>query len=121
MRVYQRLAGVAGTLNNPKASSNYLGTQCERLDAIIKLAPSGGAFHRGTEFISVRSNDRRLVFLTSYQTNTPDGLKETEYTVTAVASFMYGFTLQVSGKNAGDGVKEHIHDVFTHFLNTEVQ
>lgn len=119
-KVLQALANVAIVLNNPNAAQTAVDHQTQVLDDLVKLAPSGSGFDAGTEFVSVRSNSRRLVFKTSFHHMNENGFYDgwTEHTVTVLPDLLYGFTLTISGKNR-NGIKDLIHDRFNEYLNSE--
>lgn len=118
--IMQALANVSIVLNNPNAAQTAVDYQSQVLDALVKLAPSGGGFDKGTEFISVRSNSRRLVFRTAFHHMDSNGFYTvwTDHTVVVVPDLLYGFTLTISGKDI-DAIKAVIHDAFNEYLNTE--
>lgn len=118
--ILKALANVTIVLNDPKAAQTAVDYQSQVLDDLIKLAPSGNGFDAGTEFVSVRSNSRRLVFKTAFHHMDGNGHYDgwTHHTVTALPDLLYGFLLVISGKDR-NGIKELIHDTFNEYLNSE--
>jgi hypothetical protein len=83
--------------------------------------PSGSGFDCGTTIDYDDSHAEKLVFTTSFHHMNSDGYYcgWTEHTVTVTPSFIGGFNLRISGRNANN-IKEYIHDAFSSALKTEL-
>lgn len=127
MKMYEALANVAISLNNPSLAASALDYQTQRLDQLVKLLPSGSGFDAGTEFLNVISGDKRLHFKTAFHHMDDAGgyveWSEHEVIVTPTLSTP-GFDIRVTitGKNRSrraKEIKEHIADVFYDALKDE--
>lgn len=118
--MYQAFANVAHTLNQAHTLGSALDFQTQRLDSLIKRAPSGSGFDSGTEFLVDKSNTERLVFKTSFHHMDDAGGYDgwTDHEVWVKADLLVGFTIRVTGQNRND-IKEYIADVFNTFLNED--
>ncbi len=92
----------------------------ERLTALEGELPSGSGFDNGTAFNRDASNDRKLVFETSFHHMNDVGMYDgwTEHTVTVVPTFT-GVDIKVSGRNRND-IKDYIADAFLIAFDMEV-
>jgi hypothetical protein len=120
MKMYQAFANVAHTLNQAHTLGSTLDFQIQRLDSLIKRAPSGAGFNAGTELLVDRSSTERLVFNTPYQHMDDAGGYDgwTEHEVWVKADLLVGFTIRVTGPNRNN-IKEFIADAFYYFLNED--
>lgn len=121
MKMYEALANVAIALMNPSLKTTALDYQTQRYDQLVKLLPSGSGFDAGTEFVSVRSGDNRLVFKTAFHHMDDHGgytgWTEHEVIVTACLGTP-GIHIRVTGKNMRE-IKEFIADVFYDAMTEE--
>lgn len=94
----------------------------EAISAVLKIAPSGSGFDNGTKFDRDRSNDRKLLFTTSFHHMNEHGYYDgwTDHTITVTADLGFGYRIKVSGSNR-NGIKEYIADCFAEFLDTEYE
>lgn len=120
MKMYQAFADVALFLNSSNVSAFGLDFQTQRLDSLIKRAPSGTDFDMGTQFLVDRSNPECLVFKTYFhhrnENSNHDGW--TEHEVIVKANLITDFSIQVTGKNKNN-IREYIADIFRSFLTTD--
>jgi hypothetical protein len=89
--------------------------------AVSQFMPSGSGFDNGTTIDLSSGDGSRLIFTTSFHHMNPDGFYThwTEHKVTVKPDLVFGFTVQVSGRNDND-VKSYIGDVFHDALSTRV-
>ncbi len=119
-KVYQFLANAAWVFG--KDNEKYREYWEDKVDEVMdKYAPSGSGFDRGTEFLVDSSDERRLVFVTSFHHMNEGGFYTdwTEHTVAVTPSLMLDFDIRVSGGD--EDIKSYIVDVFVEFLRTEVK
>jgi hypothetical protein len=75
--------------------------------------PSGGGFDGGTMLDRARSNEDRLVFVTSFHHMNEDGFYDgwTEHEIFVTPSLLHGFDLRITGKNKRE-IKDYIAESF---------
>lgn len=113
-KVYEMLSLTATVLNMANIPQHRLDRFTSMLDKLLKLAPAGGSYHGGPEFISVRSNDTRLVFRVPFEENA-----ETLTYEVFVTPVFGGFNIKVSGADSSYA-KDTIAEDFRLYLNGEV-
>lgn len=121
MKMYAKFAQVAQALNARNISMVQLDAQTAMLDKLTKLSPSGSGFDKGTEFVSVRSGDTRLVFQTAFYHVDEDDAAYSQWshhTVYATPSLLHGIVLKVTGDDIS-GIKSLIAVVFYNFLKQD--
>lgn len=121
MKMFQALANVAISLNNPSLTASALDYQTQRLDQLVKLLPSGAGFDAGTEFVTVCSGSKRLHFKTAFhhmdEHGGYTGWSEHEVIVTPCLDHT-GIEIRVTGKNVNN-IKEFILDTFYNALQED--
>lgn len=121
MKMYQALAHVAMALNNPSLTKTALNYQTQRLDQLVKLLPSGSGFDAGTEFLTVASGSKKLIFKTAYHHMDEHGgycgWTEHEVIVTPCLDHT-GIDMRVTKKDKNN-IKEYILEVFFSALQEE--
>lgn len=123
-KLYVELASAVGARLNCLASKN---TEWEekhesRINALVSAhMPSGSGFDNGTAIDLDKSTGEKLVFSTAFHHMDEAGgyCGWTEHEVTAVPSFLGGFSLKISGRDRND-IKDYIGDTFQHALSTDV-
>jgi hypothetical protein len=114
--IIEEIAHAIVALRNCEHSGNveWAHKHRERLEKLRKnFLPSGSGIDRGTKIDVTRSTDDRIVFTASYHHMDEHGMYShwTDHTITVQASFIYGFTLTISGKDYND-IKEYLRDTF---------
>jgi len=87
----------------------------DKLDAIMKTAPSGSGFDNGTKLESI--SDKRIVFTTSFHHMNEHGYYDgwTDHQVIVTADLRADFDIRVTGRNKRQ-IKEYIADTFNQWL-----
>lgn len=100
----------------------WLARHRANLFALCKLLPSGSGIDNGTKLVRVRTQPgAELIELeTSFHHMNEQGSYDgwTEHTVRVRPSFS-GLNITISGRDRNE-IKEYLHDVFHHNLNTPV-
>lgn len=92
----------------------------DRVEKIMRSAPSGSGFNTGTSLEYVQEPDTELRFCTEYNHMDEAGYYDgwTTHVVKVTPRFS-GIDIKVTGKNKND-IKEYIGDVFYDWLTTEL-
>lgn len=116
MKVYEALAQAARGGFNEEWSV----VMEEKIDAIMKSAPSGSGIDRGTRIIAEKCSREKLVFAVSFHHMDENGYYDgwTEHQV-IVTHDLIGFNIRITGKNRND-IKEYLTDVYCYWLMKEV-
>lgn len=112
----QRIASMLMAIENCEKSNNleWRDKHEENLEKLVKdHLPSGSGFDNGTILDRDKSTPEKLVFSTSFHHTDEGGMYDgwTEHTVTVRSSLVFGYTINVSGKNRND-IKEYIAESF---------
>lgn len=85
------------------------------------ILPSGSGIDSGTKIDLDRTNDDRLVLLTSFHHMNDGGFYDgwTEHTITVRPSLTFGITIAISGRDR-NSIKEYLHDVYHSALTAVV-
>lgn len=87
------------------------------LDDIEDELPSGSGIDHGTKVDRERSTVDRIILTTAYHHMSEHGYYDgwTEHAVVIKPSLLYGFTVDVKGRDRND-IKDHLSDVYRHAL-----
>lgn len=123
MKLYAKLAGLVDARLNCLKTGNEWAEKHE--ETILKLVsdnmPHGSGFDSGTQIDLGKSTGSKLVFHTSYHHMNDNGMYDgwTDHTVTVKPSLMFGFDLNISGRDR-NGFKEYAYEVFSNCLSEDV-
>ena len=124
--LYSELASTVNAMHTcerkPEQYGEWAGKHATRISELVREhMPSGSGFDCGTTMDIEQSHAEKLVFTTSFHHMNENGYYcgWTEHTVTVTPSFIGGFNLRISGRNAND-IKELVHEAFSHALRTEL-
>lgn len=121
---YKALAEAIQAAANCAKSGNdeWFERWTNKVERIMKTAPSGSGFDSGTEIDIAHCTDERLVFTTSFHHMDEMGGYDgwTDHTIIVNANLLFGFLVYVSGRNRND-IKSYIIDVFHEWLNAETE
>ena len=125
MKLYKRLALLRDAIRNCEKTGNteWKERHWERMEGLVKQhMPSGSGFDAGTTLDEINFSRDVLRFTTSFHHMNPDGFYDgwTEHVVWVRPSLAFGFTLDIRGHDRND-IKEHIAEMFTYALDTEVE
>lgn len=127
MKRYQKIAQTIGCIVRcegklqPDGSPHlWLKRHKETLKELLETSPSGSGFDNGTELAN-NSTEEKLIFETAFHHMNDNGYYTgwTSHLITLTPSFVFGFTLKVSGRNHRD-IKDYIGEVFHCWLSEEV-
>lgn len=116
MKVYEALAQAVKGMNDER----WADIMEEKIDAIMKGAPSGSGIDSGTRIISEKCSREKLVFSADYHHMTEYGYYDgwTSHQI-VVTHDLTGLNIRITGKNRND-IKDYLHNVYYHWLNSEV-
>ena len=124
MKNYQRLAQTlqAHDACQEKGNTEWIEKHQDTIDKIMKGAPSGSGFDRGTKVVQLDGHkyENSLVFETAFHHMDENGFYAgwTEHKITVRAHLAFGFTLSVGGRDRNQ-IKDYIADTFHHWLESE--
>jgi len=116
MKVYEALAQAS----ERRDDEEWADIMMEKIDNIMKGAPSGAGIDSGTQFIPEKSSREKLVFAASFHHMNENGYYcgWTEHQV-IVTQDLIGLNVRVTGKNRDD-IKEYLTEVYHYWLTKEV-
>ncbi len=118
-RVYKRIAHLLLAIENCEKSGNSTWSveHQDRLDTILKTAPSGSGWDSGTTFDQDASTPEKLVFFGGFHHIDEHGGYDgwTQHRVTVRPSLAFTIDLKVSGRNRND-IKDYLHEMFDCWL-----
>lgn len=122
--LFQELASLIAARENCKRSDNAEWFDRHTISAnnlVAYYLPSGSGFDSGTNLDFDRSTPECLVFTTSFHHMDEHGGYDgwTHHVIRVRASLHYGIRLTISGRDR-NSIKDHIHQAFTHALETMV-
>lgn len=116
----ERIAQKLAAIRNCERSGNqeWLERHSVELLLLMHKMPSGSGFDAGTQLEMNESNHEKLVFTTSFHHMNDVGMYDgwTQHKVTVKPSFMFGFVLQISGRDKR-GIKDYIAECFNTVLS----
>lgn len=117
VRLAELVQARANCLARDPVNQEWADRHTDRIAALMKELPSGSGFDNGTEIDLDRSTGEKLVFTTAFHHMAESGMYDgwTEHTVTARPSFLFGFSLTVSGRDRNQ-IKDYIADTFAETL-----
>jgi thiaminase len=120
MKVYQQTAQEINLINTSN-TPDHVKMARERLDTILKEAPSGAGIDNGTRLDDINSTSKKLIFHANFHHMNDAGYYEgwTEHMVIVTPCLMHGFNLQITGKDRNQ-IKDYLHEVYQNWLNSEV-
>jgi len=104
-------------------NSEWKAKHRDMLESLVTdFMPSGSGFDSGTKLDIDASSDTKLVFYTDYHHMNEGGFYDgwTCHKVTAKASFVGGFDLNVTGPNRNE-IKDYVGECFHAALSNEIQ
>ena len=116
MRVYEALAQASERSDDEE----WADIMREKIDNIMKGAPSGAGIDTGTRIIAEKCSREKLVFSADFHHMTESGYYDgwTEHLI-IVTHDLTGLNIRVTGKNRND-IKEYLTEVYHYWLTKEV-
>jgi len=116
MRVYEALAQAVEGMNDGRCA----GTMEEKIENIMKGAPSGSGIDSGTQFLPEKSSREKLVFAVSFHHMNEVGFYDgwTEHLV-IVTHDLFGLNIRITGRNRNN-IKEYLSDVYYHWIMQDI-
>lgn len=118
VKIYQQIAIYLNIIKSQKVYTSLSDKEAE-LDKIMKNAPSGSGFDKGTE-LDDSSSSNKLIFNTAFHHMDENGYYDgwTDHKVIITPSFINSFDMRISGRNRNN-IKEYISDLFNDWLTTD--
>ena len=116
MKVYEALAQAA----ERRDDEEWANIMREKIDAIMKGAPSGSGIDAGTRIVTENSGRGKLVFAADYHHVDENGYYDgwTEHLIIVTCDLL-GLNIRITGRNRND-IKEYLSDVYYHWLMQDV-
>ena len=131
-KVYQRISSLLQAIENCHEASNneWLDKHSERLEEIMRTAPSGSGIDSGTVLCGYtdaggsqnHATPKRLLFHAGYHHMHESGMYDgwTEHDLIVTPSLQFGYILRITGKNR-KGIKEYLYEVYSMWLDSETE
>lgn len=125
--LYQAIASALSTIERCKSPSANSSQQSwverheERLDAMLKLLPSGSGIDSGTKLLEHECKSNKLVFQADYHHMNDVGMYDgwTQHKVIITPSLEYGYVIRITGRDR-NAIKNYLHDVFDNAMSLPV-
>ena len=116
MKVYEALAQAS----EGRAIEEWADIMEEKIENIMKGAPSGSGIDSGTTFLPEKSNREKLVFAADYHHMNENGFYDgwTEHLIIVTCDLL-GLNIRVTGRNRND-IKDYLSDVYYHWIMQDV-
>ena len=116
MKVYQALAQAVEGMNDGR----WADIMEEKIENIMKGAPSGSGIDSGTQFLPEKSSQEKLVFSADYHHMNETGFYDgwTSHLV-IVTHDLIGLNIRITGRNRND-IKDYLSDVYYQWLMEDV-
>lgn len=125
MKVFQEiphlLVAIANCKKAGESHAEWLDRHEDRLEAIMRAAPSGSGIDSGTK-LDDSSTPENLVFTFEYHHMNENGMYVgwTNHKCVVTPSLQFGYLLKITGRNRND-IKDYLYDVYAEWLNSEVK
>jgi hypothetical protein len=102
-------------------NENFKDVAQERIDEIMKSAPSGSGIDHGTKISYEASRNGRMVFDFSFHHMNEGGYYDgwTEHTLVVQPSLEYDIDIVIKGRDRNQ-IKEYLYDVYGYWLEEEI-
>ena len=116
MKVYEALAQAAEGMNDRR----WADIMEEKIENIMKGAPSGSGIDSGTRIVTENSGRGKLVFATSFHHTNEVGFYDgwTEHLIVVTCDLL-GLNIRITGRNKND-IRNYLSDVYYHWLVKDV-